>query len=101
MALASCKDLYSHAEIQVNEGHVLGSDVQDWLSSEKDTDKETTKRVKVVEFAGSDIVTPKLVFVNSEGNPQETVFIEHIPLSMVKSLFKDKEWVEAGEKSEL
>jgi hypothetical protein len=71
--------------------------VQDWLSSEKDTDKETTKRVKVVEFPGKDIVTPKLVFVNSEGNPQETVFIEHIPLSMVKSLFKDKEWVE-GEK---
>lgn len=101
VALSQAKDLYSHAEIRVNEGHNLGSELNDWLNSEKEADQASNKRVKVVETPGSSIATPQLVFINSDGDPQETVFIEHIPLSMVKSLFKDKTWVDGEEKQDL
>jgi hypothetical protein len=93
-ALASCKDLYSHIEIHMNDGYVLQSEITDWLNSAKEDDVAVTRRVKVVENPGNEIPTPKLLFINSEGEPQETVFIEHIPLSMVKSLIKEKEWVD-------
>ena len=89
---ASAKDIYSHAEIQINEGHVLGDELQEWLSSSKEADQEQTKKVKVIEKPGKEITTPRLVFMDADGNPKETVFVEHIPLSMVKSLFKEKEW---------
>lgn len=42
MAFAMAKDMYSHAEIQINEGHVLGTELKEWLSSSKEDDMKTT-----------------------------------------------------------
>jgi hypothetical protein len=97
LQIVFAQDLYSHAELQINEGEYskLNEELREWLESEIDTNKQYTKRIVLKEEPGSEITTPKLVFVNSEGKPQETIFADYIPVSMVQSLVKEKKWVDS------
>lgn len=38
---------------------------------------------------------PKLVFFNSEGQIQETLFADYVPVSMVRDIIKEKEWADS------
>ena len=91
--VANEQKAFSHGLILINpDGYMkLPSDVRDWLESEEENDKKLTKNIKVVEAEdGKPINTHKLEFITSKGQADETVLVDHIPLSMIKSLVKEK-----------
>ena len=70
------------------------------MKSEQESDTRFTKYIQIEHV--DTIPNPQLVFVNEEGKDVETVFVSYIPLSMVKELMKDKQWVpKEAKKSEL
>ena len=89
----------SHAELVYNTGeyHSLNEDLREWLESNQEKDVVYTKHIKLVEDQG--IQTPRLEFKDTEGNSKETIFADHVPVSMLVSLIKDKEFV--GSKADL
>jgi hypothetical protein len=94
VAVVAAADLYSHVEIQIDENHELKREVVEWIESEKEDDMKETDRLRIIWYPAGSVPTPRLVFINSEGKEQETLFLEHVPVSMVKSLFKEKTWTE-------
>ena len=75
----------------------MNADLREWLESNVEKDTAYTKHIKLVESEG--VQTPRLEFKDTEGNSKETIFADHIPVSMIISLIKDKEF--AGSKADL
>ena len=98
--IASAEDLYSHALLKYSPGSFdsINEEFRQWLDSGVETDTKMTSRIRKTEEEG--LPTPQLVFINSKGESQETVFIDHIPVSMVKNLFKDKKFEDAEVKKD-
>lgn len=69
MQLTLAAEIYSHAELQINEGSYgeLNSELREWFESEKETIKQYTKHVTLKEMPGNEIQAPKLAFFNMEG----------------------------------
>ena len=70
MQLTFAAELYSHAELQINEGTYgdLNSDLREWFESKKETIQQYSKHVTLKEMPGKEMQAPKLVFFNMEGN---------------------------------
>ena len=55
--------------------------MREWLESKKETDLKWTKYVKVIET--SEVQTPTIHFIDSNGEQAETLFVDHAPMDMV------------------
>ena len=90
------KETFHHGVIFINPGKydALPQPVRDWLNSADPADMKLNKHIIVKEATdGEHINTHKLQFVNSDYEIKETVLVDHIPLSMIKDLIKEKEFL--------
>ena len=69
----------------------LNEDIREWLESELEKDVQYTKHISRQEVEG--INQPNLVFIDENDKEAETLFVNYVPVSMVRDIVKDKKWV--------
>ena len=85
-------DIASHALLKIKpDGYKdLNTELKEFLESEQEKDKELTKHVNVQEVEGHG--NASLVFISDKDAEMETLFVEYVPVSMVREIIKDKTW---------
>lgn len=69
----------------------LPEELKDFLTSAAEKDVQHNKHIELLEE--DDVPTARLAFIDEEGKAAETIFAEHVPVSMLKDLIKEKNWI--------
>ena len=88
--------LYKYATVTINPGGYdkLTKEIRAYIESESESDTPTNKHIKVVDAEnGEEVGTHKLEFIGIDGHVKETLLVDHVPVSMVKALIKEKKFV--------